>query len=112
MAREDNWCWEHSFINLDVGAEDVNGIVFVQKGYWVNVISTHDVDAYMTQADASPMNLKIKVASLGQISPVEIHLSIEDDLCTFMQNCLLFLYSFVLTAERCPAYMCGIPWVA
>lgn len=63
MTREDNWCWEQSFIDLDVGAEDVKGVVFVQKGYWVNVISTHDVDAYMTQEDGSPVNLKIKVVS-------------------------------------------------
>lgn len=49
---------------MDVGAEDVNGIVFVQKGFWVKVISTHDVDAYMAQADGSTVNLKIKVVSL------------------------------------------------
>lgn len=64
MTREDNWCWEQTFIDLDVGAEDVKGIVFVQKGYWVNIISTHDVDAYMTQEDGPPVNLKIKVVSL------------------------------------------------
>jgi len=46
---------------VDVGAEDVKGIVFFQKGYWVNVISTHDVDAYMAQPDSSIINLKIKV---------------------------------------------------
>ncbi|XP_062143584.1 uncharacterized protein LOC133851267 [Alnus glutinosa] len=63
VTTEDNWCWEQSFIDLDIGAEDVKGIVFVQKGYWVNVISTHDVDAYMTQEDGSPVNLKIKKGS-------------------------------------------------
>lgn len=63
--REDNWCWEQSFIDLDVGANDVKGVEFVQKGYWVNVISTHDVDdAYMTQQDGSHVPLKIKVAFL------------------------------------------------
>ncbi|XP_041018341.1 nodal modulator 1 [Juglans microcarpa x Juglans regia] len=62
-VREDNWCWEQSFIDLDVGAEDVKGVVFVQKGYWVNVVSTHDVDAYMTQADGLSVNMKIKKGS-------------------------------------------------
>ena len=47
---------------MDVGAKDVKGIVFVQKGYWVNLFSTHDVDAHMTQPDSSIINLKIKVA--------------------------------------------------
>ncbi|KAJ9187887.1 hypothetical protein P3X46_003301 [Hevea brasiliensis] len=63
MRSEDNWCWERSFVDVDVGAEDVKGIVFFQKGYWVNVISTHDVDAYMAQPDSSIINLKIKKGS-------------------------------------------------
>ncbi|KAJ8899145.1 hypothetical protein K2173_011142 [Erythroxylum novogranatense] len=63
MPSEDNWCWEQSFIDVDVGIEDVRGIVFVQRGYWVNVISTHDVDAYMTQPDGSPITLKIMKGS-------------------------------------------------
>lgn len=46
---------------MDVGTEDVNGISFVQRGYWVNVVSTHAVDAYLTQPDGSHMNLKIEV---------------------------------------------------
>ncbi|CAN6700135.1 unnamed protein product [Malus baccata var. baccata] len=62
-AVEDNWCWEKSSIDVDVGVEDVKGIEFVQKGYWLNVISTHDVDAYMIQPDGSSINLKIKKGS-------------------------------------------------
>jgi len=46
---------------VDVGAEDVAGIAFVQKGYWINVISTHDVDASMIKPDGSSIDLKIKV---------------------------------------------------
>lgn len=61
-SGEDNWCWEQSSIDVDVGAEDVKGLVFVQKGYWINLISTHDVDASLTQADGQLVNLKIKVA--------------------------------------------------
>lgn len=64
MSGEDIWCWEQSFLDLDVGAEDVQGIKFVQKGYVVNIISTHDVDAFMTQPDGSSLNLKIKVLFL------------------------------------------------
>ncbi|KAK1574965.1 hypothetical protein Q3G72_001403 [Acer saccharum] len=63
VTKEDNWCWEQRFIDVDIGAEDVKGIEFVQKGYWVNVVSTHDVDAYITQPDGSPVTLKIKKGS-------------------------------------------------
>lgn len=48
---------------MDVGIDDVHGIEFIQKGYWVNVISTHDVDVYISQMNGPPMNLKIKVIS-------------------------------------------------
>lgn len=77
-SRKDNWCWEQSFIDVDVGAEDVKGVEFVQKGYWVNVISTHDVDAYMIQPDGSHVPLKIKVVSLfAKNSQVEIYTRIS-----------------------------------
>ena len=64
VLGEDKWCWEQRFVDVDVGTEDIKGIAFVQKGYWVNVISTHDVDAHMTQPDGSHVNLKIKVISV------------------------------------------------
>ncbi|XP_058187876.1 uncharacterized protein LOC131304587 isoform X3 [Rhododendron vialii] len=60
---EDKWCWEQRFIDIDVATDDVKGITFVQKGYWVNAISTHNVDAYMTQPDGSTVNLNIKRGS-------------------------------------------------
>ncbi|KAG6575758.1 Nodal modulator 1, partial [Cucurbita argyrosperma subsp. sororia] len=63
VLGKDDWCWEHNSIEVDVGIEDVHGIEFIQKGYWVNVISTHDVDAYISQMNGSPMNLKIKKGS-------------------------------------------------
>ncbi|XP_031403144.1 nodal modulator 1 isoform X2 [Punica granatum] len=59
-SGQDNWCWQQSSIDVDVGAKDLEGLVFVQKGYWVNVISTHDVDATLTHSDGSSLNLKIK----------------------------------------------------
>lgn len=66
---KDDWCWERSFIDVDVGAEDLKGILFVQKGYWVNIISTHDVDSYLTQPNGSNMNLKIQVIECANYSP-------------------------------------------
>lgn len=63
-SGDDKWCWEQRFIDIDVATDDVKGITFVQKGYWVNVISTHNVDAYMTQPDGSTVNLNIKVISV------------------------------------------------
>lgn len=46
---------------MDVGTEDKKEIVFVQKGYWINIVSTHDVEAYIRQPDDSLVNLQIKV---------------------------------------------------
>ena len=63
MVGKDDWCWVQNSIEVDVGIEDVHGIQFIQKGYWVNVVSTHDVDAYISQMDGPLMNLKIKVRS-------------------------------------------------
>ncbi|GFP95668.1 nodal modulator 1 [Phtheirospermum japonicum] len=62
-SGEDIWCWEQNIIYANVGVEDVEGITFIQKGYWVRVISSHDVDAYLVQADSSRVNLKIKKGS-------------------------------------------------
>lgn len=62
-SGEDIWCWEQNFINVNAGMEDVEGITFTQKGYWVRIVSSHDVDAYLVQADSSRVNLKIKRGS-------------------------------------------------
>ncbi|XP_042053548.1 nodal modulator 1-like [Salvia splendens] len=62
-SGEDIWCWEQNSINVNVGVEDVEGITFIQKGYWVRIISTHGADAYLVQVDSSRMNLKIKRGS-------------------------------------------------
>ncbi|KAI8571196.1 hypothetical protein RHMOL_Rhmol01G0100100 [Rhododendron molle] len=58
-SGEDKLCWEH-FIDIDVATDDVKGITFVQKCCWVNVISTHNVDAYLTQPDGCTVNLNNK----------------------------------------------------
>lgn len=36
-----------------------------QKGYWVDVTSSHEVDARMIQPDGEALLLKIKVVVLG-----------------------------------------------
>ncbi|XP_074267787.1 uncharacterized protein LOC141591371 [Silene latifolia] len=61
--KEDEWCWEQSSIDVDVGMEDVEGILFTQKGYLVDVISSHDVDARIIHQDREPVYLKIKKGS-------------------------------------------------
>ncbi|KAK3034632.1 hypothetical protein RJ639_033587, partial [Escallonia herrerae] len=63
VSGEDNWCWDQNLIIVDIGIADIEGIFFVQKGYWVNVISSHNVEAYLTQPDGSHVNLKIKKGS-------------------------------------------------
>ncbi|KAL6979629.1 hypothetical protein U1Q18_021284 [Sarracenia purpurea var. burkii] len=104
VSGEEKWCWEKRFLDLDVATEDVKGISFVQKGYWVKIISTHDVDAYMTQSDGSHVNLKIKKGS-QQIcveSPGmhELH---------FVNSCILFGSSStqIDTSNPSPIYLRG-----
>ncbi|XP_027099594.2 uncharacterized protein [Coffea arabica] len=104
MLGGDNWCWEQSFINVVVASEDVKGIVFVQKGFWVNVISSHDVDAYLTQADGSRMSIKIKkgTQNICVESPGihELH---------FVNSCIFFGGSSVKvdTSYSSPLYLKG-----
>lgn len=102
MVGKDDWCWERNSIEVDVGIEDVHGIEFIQKGYWVNVISTHDVDAYISQMDGPPMNLKIKVSILRVPNSFTLcgcirQKAIIDSLCN---------------AERFSVHMRGISWSA
>lgn len=60
LSDEDTWCWNENLIHLNVGTEDVNGVVFVQRGYWTTLVSSHDTDAYMLLPDSSRLDLKIK----------------------------------------------------
>ena len=59
----DNWCWDQNTLDVDVGNDDVIDIVFVQKGYWIELVSTHDTEAYIHQPDSSKLDLFIKVHS-------------------------------------------------
>lgn len=53
---------------MNVETEDIKGIEFVQKGYWVNIISTHEMDARIVHSNGSPTSLKIKVIFSGGFS--------------------------------------------
>ncbi|XP_047316648.1 nodal modulator 1 [Impatiens glandulifera] len=101
---DDNWCWDKKFIDVTVGTEDVKGISFLQKGYWVNVISTHEVDAYMNQPDGSRVDLKIKKGfqRLCVESP-GVH-EIQ-----FVESCIFFgsASSKIDTSNQSPVYLRG-----
>ncbi|XP_077219224.1 carbohydrate-binding-like fold isoform X2 [Tasmannia lanceolata] len=104
MSEEDNWCWEQSAIDVDVGTEDKKGIVFIQNGYWVTIISTHGVDSYIRQPDASLVNLLIKKGSqkICVESPGlhELH---------FVNSCICFGSSSIKfdTFDLSPIYLTG-----
>ncbi|KAG4913760.1 hypothetical protein AAZX31_19G204100 [Glycine max] len=104
VTLEDNWCWEQSFIDVNVGAEDLEGILFVQKGYWVNIISTHNVDGYLTQPDGSNVNFKIQKGSqhicVEQPGVHEFH---------FVDSCIFFGSSSVKinTSDQSPIHLTG-----
>ncbi|KAK6941103.1 hypothetical protein RJ641_030634 [Dillenia turbinata] len=104
MFGEDNWCWEQNSVDVDVGVEDVGGIVFVQKGYWVKLISSHVVDAYMIHPDGSRLNLKIEKGA--QQICVE-HPGVHD--LHFINSCIFFGSSSakVDTANPSPIYLKG-----
>ncbi|KAK7284568.1 hypothetical protein RJT34_19316 [Clitoria ternatea] len=104
VTLEDNWCWEQSFIEVNVGVEDLEGIFFVQKGYWVNFISTHNVDGYLTQPDGSTVNLKIQRGSQ--------HICVEyPGIHEFsvIDSCIFFGSSSVKidTSNQSPVYLKG-----
>ncbi|KAE9598205.1 hypothetical protein Lal_00003964 [Lupinus albus] len=104
VTLEDNWCWKQSFIDINVGAEDFDGVLFVQKGYLVNVISTHDVNGFITQPDGSTVNLKIQKGSQ--------HICVEYPGVhefNFVDSCILFGSSSVKidTSNLSPIHLRG-----
>ncbi|KAJ3691869.1 hypothetical protein LUZ61_021033 [Rhynchospora tenuis] len=56
---ENKWCWDHNSMELDVGPEDMKGIVFTQTGYWIDIVSTHNTDAFLKLPDSSKLDLSI-----------------------------------------------------
>lgn len=102
--EKDRWCWEKSSVNVDVGTEDIEGIVFSQKGYWVDITSSHDVDARMIQPDGEPLLLKIKKGSQ--------RLCVESpgiNKLEFVNSCIFFGSSSINidTANLMPVYLKG-----
>uniref|UniRef100_A0A0E0JHI4 Carbohydrate-binding-like fold n=1 Tax=Oryza punctata TaxID=4537 RepID=A0A0E0JHI4_ORYPU len=62
-AAQDDWCWDQNAMDINVGSDDVTDIVFVQKGYWVELVSTHETKAYIQHPDSSKLDLLIKKGS-------------------------------------------------
>uniref|UniRef100_A0A1J3G3W9 Nodal modulator 1 n=1 Tax=Noccaea caerulescens TaxID=107243 RepID=A0A1J3G3W9_NOCCA len=87
-SEEDSWYWDRSSIDVNVGTEDIKGIEFVQKGYWITIISTHEVDAKIVHPNGSPTNLKIKKGSqkICVESPGGHELQLSDSCISFGSN--------------------------
>ncbi|KAL6850380.1 hypothetical protein ACP4OV_021007 [Aristida adscensionis] len=62
-SAKDDWCWDQNTLDIDVRTDDVKDIVFVQKGYWMELVSTHETEAYIHQPDSSKVDLLIKKGS-------------------------------------------------
>ncbi|KAG8045309.1 hypothetical protein GUJ93_ZPchr0008g12534 [Zizania palustris] len=58
-----DWCWEKNTIDINVGTDDVTDIVFVQKGYWIELVSTHETKAFIHHPDSYKLDLLIKKGS-------------------------------------------------
>ncbi|KAK9086282.1 hypothetical protein Syun_028676 [Stephania yunnanensis] len=103
-SNKDDWCWEQSFIDVEVGTDDVQGITFVQKGYWIDIISTHDADGDIRNPDSSKMKLQIKKGSqkICVESPGFHELHLEN-------SCILFGSTPVKfdTLQSSPIYLKG-----
>ncbi|KAK8947068.1 hypothetical protein KSP39_PZI007206 [Platanthera zijinensis] len=104
---EDSWCWEQNIIYLDVGTRDVEGVVFVQKGYWISIISTHDTEAQIEQPDSSRIDLMIKKGSQRICIPNPA----EHDL-HFRSSCVFFGGPSIRfdTTNLTPIYVTGIKY--
>ncbi|KQK04071.1 nodal modulator 1 [Brachypodium distachyon] len=57
-SENDDWCWDQNTFDIDVGNDDLVDIVFVQKGYWIELVSTHDTAAYIHQPDSSRLDFQ------------------------------------------------------
>lgn len=58
---DDEWCWEHKTLEVVVGTDDKSGLVFVQKGFWMHVKSTHAVSAFTLQPHKKGTALQLQV---------------------------------------------------
>ena len=63
-VREDDWCWVEKTLEVDVRTEDIKGLKFVQKGFWMHVTSTHAVSAFILHPQNEGTNVDLKVLHL------------------------------------------------
>lgn len=61
---DDEWCWEHKTLEVVVGTDDKSGLVFVQKGFWMHVKSTHAVRAFTSQPHKKGTALQLQVTHI------------------------------------------------
>lgn len=59
--KDDDWCWVEKTLEVDVGMEDIKGLKFVQKGFWMHVKSTHPVSAFILHPHNEGTNVNLKV---------------------------------------------------
>ncbi|CAM6102957.1 unnamed protein product [Calypogeia fissa] len=105
---DDDWSWEQKTFEIDVGAEDVAGLIFVQKGYLVRVHSTHAASAFTLQEnkDALPFQIEKGWQDVSLDSPGVYELG-------FLWPCVYFgALSFQLdTANPKPRHLVGQKYV-
>lgn len=58
---DDEWCWEEKTLEVEVGTVDRTGLVFVQKGFWMHVKSTHALSGFTLQPHKDPVPLQLQV---------------------------------------------------
>ena len=57
---DDDWCLERKVIDVNVGVSHHSEIVFIQKGYWLHIMSTHPIVSCIVQPKKEPMKLLIE----------------------------------------------------
>lgn len=47
LDGDDDWCWERKVIDVNFGVSGQSEKVFIQKCYWLCIMSTHHVASYI-----------------------------------------------------------------
>lgn len=56
----DDWCWEESSFEQDVGTTDLTNVQFTQKGYWMSMHSTHSAEASISQPNGDALSIQVE----------------------------------------------------
>eukprot|EP00250_Pteridium_aquilinum_P020313 c24781_g1_i1 orf=109-3804(+) len=56
----DDWCWEESSFERDVGTADLTNVQFTQKGYWMSMHSTHSAEASIIHPNGDSLPIQVK----------------------------------------------------